>query len=352
MSLDPVELCIELVNTPSESRNEANVADLIESTLSRFSHLRLKRVGNNLIVNRNDTGQSKFILAGHIDTVPPSVGYLPYRDGNRIYGVGSTDMKGGVAVMMALASDPDLLAPVTYIFYVCEEIDRRFSGLLEIERDSPDVLRAEAAILMEPTLNVIEAGCQGTLRMRLHVGGRKAHTARPHIGENAIHRSAEFLLRIASVHRRSVIIDGCDYKEATSVVKIVGGVANNVVPDEVDILINHRFAPDRSIEEATDFVSGLFSQLLREDLGDYVSLEEAAPSARPNLENPFLAKLAESVGTRRGKLGWTDVAFFSERGVPATNFGPGDPEMAHTAGEWVDVDQIVAAKAILTSVLS
>ncbi len=224
---------------------------------------------------------------------------------------------------------------VTWCFYVCEEVEQEFNGLRHLWEQRPELLAADVAILGEPTGGIVEAGCQGTLRVRLSLGGARAHTARPATGRNAIHRLAPVLAAAADYRSRAPVLDGCEYVEQLQIVEISGGVAANVVPDEASVLVNHRFAPDRSVEEAESSVRELLGVSL--EPGDRWELIEFAPAAPPGLDHPVLAGLVAATGTPpKAKQGWTDVASFWAHGIPAANFGPGDPLLAHTAGEHVE----------------
>ena len=349
---DLASLCYELVNIPSVSLDEAGIADYVESILQRAEHLSVVRIENNVVATRRDVGPIRCMVAGHLDTVPPSPGYSVGRKDDRIYGVGASDMKAGLAVMIGLALDPANTSPTRYLFYAAEEIERSQSGIFQVERQWPDALAVEAAILMEPTGVSLEAGCQGTMRARLTIAGKRAHSARPHKGINAIHRSGPFLQRIVAEDQRSVELDGCTFREALSVVRIGGGIANNVVPDQVELTINYRFAPDRKTEAAFAYLVSLFEGLMDQELGDSLVLVDSVDGALPNLSNELLDRLSRRVNAKRAKLGWTDVATFFDRGIAATNYGPGDPELAHSAGEWVAVDEIYRAFEVLSEVLA
>jgi succinyl-diaminopimelate desuccinylase len=276
------------------------------------------------------------LLAGHTDTVPASGNEAAVIEGDRLFGVGASDMKGGLAVMVDLASTETTPAvDVTYVFYAREEIAASESGLLELIARRPDLLEGDVAVLGEPTGGWIEAGCQGTLRARVTLRGARAHTARPWTGVNAIHRVGPVLSAVAGFEERRPVLAGCDYREALQAVRIAGGVAGNVVPDEVELTLNHRFAPDRTVDEALASVEALLAPHLGPD--DTLVVDDAAAGAPPGLDHPLLAALARRSGLAvRGKLGWTDVARFAERGVPALNLGPGDPEVAHQAGEYLE----------------
>lgn len=347
-------LTAELVDIASVSREEAAIADFVQGALAPLGHLETRRIADN-VVARTGLGRGlRLLLAGHLDTVPPNGNERAVLEAGRCAGVGSADMKGGLAVMLELARlvrEPAV--DLTFVFYVCEEIEQSLSGLLEIERTEPGLLAADAAVIPEPTAAGVEAGCQGVLRVGVRLGGRRAHTARPWMGLNAIERLGPLLERLAGFEERRPVVDGCEYREALQAVRVAGGVANNVVPDEARLVLNHRFAPDRTTEEAFAAVSALVAPALDAGLGDEVVLEDFALPAAPNLSHPLLAALvAHSAAPPRAKLGWSDVSFFTARGVPAANFGPGDPGLAHNAGEWVGAAELVAVFDRLAALVS
>jgi succinyl-diaminopimelate desuccinylase len=326
-----------LVAVPSESHSEGPLADYVQDRLRAIPGLAVARIANN-VVARTVTGRhTRVVLAGHLDTVPANGNTEPKIDGDTLWGLGSADMKGGLSVMLALAAAiADPVIDATYVFYSGEEVSREHSGLLQIEALAPDLLQADAAVLGEPTVARIEAGCQGVLRLEVEMGGARAHTARPWMGVNAIHRLGPLLECVAAYEPRQPVIDGCQYREALQAVKVSGGVAGNVVPDRASVVLNHRFAPDRDAASAEASVRSVLEPLLDPALGDRLTLVESQPGAAPSLDHPLLSRLLRATGLPpRAKLGWTDVAFFSERGIPAVNFGPGDPELAHTAEERV-----------------
>ena len=348
-----LEATAALVDVASVSHQEQALADLVEDRLRRCAHLRVDRLGDN-VVARTDLGRARrLILAGHLDTVPANGNASARIDGDLLWGVGSADMKGGLAVMLDLAATvTDPAVDVTYVFYVAEEVAREHNGLLQIEAAAPDALAGDAAILGEPTGAVIEAGCQGVLKLEVVLGGARAHTARPWMGDNAVHRLAGVLARIDDFADRQPVIDGCRYREALQAVRVEGGVAANVVPDRAVLLLNHRFAPDRDAGAAEAAVREWLAPVLDPARGDSIAVVDSSPSAPPNLGDPLLAGLQAATGAPpRAKLGWTDVAFFTERGVPAVNFGPGDPELAHTAEERVTRSDLEQVRATLVSVL-
>ncbi|MGH9130417.1 MAG: succinyl-diaminopimelate desuccinylase [Acidimicrobiales bacterium] len=351
----------QLVGVASASHHEGAIADLVESELRAVPGLVVDRVGNN-VVARTGAGlaeldpagagrRPRVLLAGHLDTVPAAGNETPVLEGDRLLGLGAADMKGGLAVLLELARCVRQLAvDVTWVFYACEEVDQSFSGLGELHRARPDLLVADAAVLAEPTGAVVEAGCQGTMRIRVTLRGQRAHTARAWMGTNAIHRLGAVLSAVASYEPRRVVLGGCEFVEALQAVRVEGGVANNVVPDVAQLVLNHRFAPDRARESAFEQVRSVLSPALGPQ--DSVEVEEAALPAPPCLDDFLLASLVtRSGGGARAKLGWTDVSWFAARGIPAANFGPGDPALAHTPGEWVERAELESTYRVLRGVL-
>jgi len=345
-------LATALVGIPSVSHHEGAMADAVQAALELCPWLEVDRVGDNVVARTNLGRERRVLLAGHLDTVPPAEGNdEPYLEGSTLYGLGAADMKGGLAVFLHLAgtlSEPAV--DVTWCFYAGEEVAKEFNGLGHLWEQRPDLLAADAAILGEPTGGLVEAGCQGTLRVRVRLAGQRAHTARPHTGSNAIHRLAPVLTAVAGFEVRRPVIDGCEYAEQLQVVSVEGGVAANVVPDEAVLVINHRFAPDRTVEQAESAVRELLAPYL--EPGDHWELLEASPGAPPSLDHPVLAALVKATGVPpRAKVGWTDVASFWQHGVPAANFGPADPLLAHTAGEHVSEHELRVAAGVLYSLL-
>ncbi|MGH3732403.1 MAG: succinyl-diaminopimelate desuccinylase, partial [Acidimicrobiales bacterium] len=294
---------------------------------------------------------TRVIVAGHLDTVPGDASAAAI-EGDELYGVGACDMKGSLAVMVALAlDDVPRSVEVTWIFYTREEISRNESGLLELIELRPDLVHGDVAILAEPTAGLVEAGCQGTLRVRVDMAGRRAHTARPFAGRNAIHRIAEVVTRVAQYQPRLVELDAVQYCEQLQVVFVEGGVASNVVPDAATITINHRVAPDRSHEEAVSWLRSYLEDLLED--GDEFIVVDWAPSAAPMLSNDRLQSLVELSGARaRGKMGWTDVATFQELEIPAANFGAGDPVLAHRSDERITLEELKLFERVLRAWLA
>jgi succinyl-diaminopimelate desuccinylase len=346
---DPIALTSALVDIPSESRDEQRIADEIEAALrSQTQGFEIVRNGNTVLA-RTDYGRpSRVLLAGHTDTVP-AANNLPSRfDGGELHGCGTSDMKSGDAVFLHLvATVAEPTHDITLVMYDCEEIEAAANGLGRIERELPDWLHADVAILGEPTGGYIEAGCQGTLRVVVSATGIRAHSARSWLGDNAIHKLGEVLTRLQAYRARNVDIDGCMYREGLSAVRIDGGVAGNVIPDTASVTVNFRFAPDRSVDQALQHVHEVLDGL---DV-DIVQTDAAA-GALPGLTKPAAAALVEAAGGQvRAKYGWTDVARFAALGIPALNYGPGDPNLAHRADERVATAQITAAADMLRKYL-
>ncbi|MGC2486379.1 MAG: succinyl-diaminopimelate desuccinylase [Acidimicrobiales bacterium] len=341
----------ELVSISSVSHHESALADHIEAVLRTNDTLEVVRVGDNVVARTTGDHPSRVIVAGHLDTVPGDASAATVR-GDVLTGLGACDMKGSLAVMLALASEGAAHhRDVTWIFYAREEVSRAESGLVELREKRPDLLMADVALLCEPTAGVVEAGCQGTLRVRVEVAGQRAHTARPASGRNAIHRAAQIITRVADYEPRHVQLDGVEYCDQLQVVFVEGGVAANVVPDAAIVTINHRVAPDRSGDDAAAWLRGYLGDLL-EDV-DELSVVDWAPSAPPSLTNERLSALvALTDGPVRGKLGWTDVATFHELSIPATNFGAGDPSLAHRSDEMITSDDVERFERVLREWLS
>ena len=337
LSADGATLTAALVDIASVSGEEKPLADAIERALAQLPHLTVRRTGNTLVA-RTELGRAeRVVLAGHIDTVPHAGNFPSTFDSERINlsGVGTTDMKAGVAVQLRLAHEvPAPSRDVTYVFYDCEEIEAERNGLNLLSRSDPGLVAGDFAVLLEPSGGAVEGGCQGTLRAAITVTGARAHTARSWMGRNAIHAAGEVLDVLRSWEASRPVVDGIEYHEGLNAVAISGGVAGNVVPDECVVTVNYRFAPDKSPAQAEAYVRELFGRW-------EVSVLDVAPGARPGLSEPAAAAFVAAVGgTPRAKLGWTDVARFAELGIPAVNYGPGIPEIAHTAGEYVEVAAI------------
>lgn len=347
---DPIELTAALVDIPSESRHEAAIATAVEHALrQQTTGYDIIRHGNAVLARTHLGRPSRVLLAGHLDTVP-AAGNLPsWRDVEHLYGCGTSDMKSGDAVFLHLAAT--LAEPaydITVVLYDCEEIDAQANGLGRIQRELPDWLAADIAILGEPTGGHIEAGCQGSLRVVISTTGVRAHSARSWLGENAIHKLQAVLHRLSNYQARTVDIQGCSYREGLSAVHVQGGVAGNVIADEASVTVNFRFAPDRNPQTALDHVQQVFA-----DLDVTMVLTDSAAAAPPGLTCPAAAALVDAVAVPvRAKYGWTDVARFAAMGIPALNYGPGDPNKAHCHDERVAVEQITSVTEALRRYLT
>jgi succinyl-diaminopimelate desuccinylase len=342
LSVPAPELTARLVDIPSVSGSEGPLADAVAAALAAVAHLEVHRDGNAIVARTAFGRPERVVLAGHIDTVPVH-GNLPSRlDGSLLYGCGSCDMKAGVAVALRLAAQlTTAVRDVTYVFYDCEEVEAERNGLLRLSRTSPELLTGDFAVLLEPTGAVVEGGCQGTLRADVIATGERAHSARSWLGRNAIHAAGGILDVLRAYQPRQPEVDGLAYHEGLNAVGIGGGVAGNVIPDECVVSVNYRFAPDRSAEAAADHVREVFA-------GFDVLVTDVAAGARPGLRQAAAASFVAAVGGQpRAKLGWTDVARFDALGVPAVNYGPGDPQLAHTRDEHVAVGQIEECERVM-----
>ncbi len=351
LATDVVSLTATICDIESVSGDEAPLADAVEAALRTCAHLEVIRDGDAVIALTRQGSRERIVLAGHLDTVPLASGAdgpnLPTErrevDGaDVLWGRGTVDMKGGVAVMLRLAalleeSSRDL----TYIFYDCEEVESARNGLGRLARTRLDLLDGDFAVLLEPTNAEVEGGCKGTLRVELATSGVAAHSGRPWMGENAIHQMRDALEVLATYQAREVDVDGLSYREGLSAVGIRGGAGNNVVPDACVLTVNYRFAPDRTGEQAIEHVRDLFP-------GYDVTVTDLASGARPGLDLPAAREFVNALGVPvSGKQGWTDVARFGDLGIPAVNYGPGDPLLAHKDDERCPVEQYVRCEEAL-----
>jgi succinyl-diaminopimelate desuccinylase len=347
---DVALLTAAIMDINSVSGNETGLADAVETALRGIPELQVLRDGDALIARTELGLPERVILAGHLDTVP-----LPVTYGARgtvpsswdsgvpgegvLFGRGATDMKGGVAVQLALAATmfDGGAAPkrdVTFVFYDHEEVEEAKSGLGRLVRNHGDLLAGDFAILLEPTDGTVEGGCNGTMRLEATTVGEAAHSARAWMGSNAIHAAAPVLSRLAAYEPQTFNVDGLEYRESLNAVRIKGGTAANVIPDRCVVEINYRFAPDKSPDQAEAHVREVLE-------GFDVVRTDSAAGARPGLNHPAAASFVAAVGAEpKPKYGWTDVARFSELGIPAVNFGPGDPLLAHKDNEHVEAEAI------------
>ena len=339
LTASSVDLTRAICDIPSVSGDEKTLADAIEAAIAPLAHLEVTRHGNT-IVARTDRGRAqRVVIAGHIDTVPINAN-LPTRDieidgAPFLWGRGTVDMKAGTAVQLKLAAElVDPAIDVTWMWYDNEEVEASKNGLALLAAVRPDLFRADFAILGEPSDGEVEGGCNGTLRAVVRTSGVRAHSARAWIGENAIHRAAPILARLAEYRAKEVMVEGLLYRESLSAVRITGGVAGNVIPDACEVEINYRFAPSKSAADAEAHIRGVLA-------GFDIEITDAAEGARPGLDAEIAKQFVAAVGAEpRPKYGWTDVARFSALGIPAVNYGPGDPHLAHHDEERVSYAQI------------
>ncbi|WP_349829478.1 succinyl-diaminopimelate desuccinylase [Brevibacterium litoralis] len=351
----PVDLVAALCDIPSVSGEEAALADAVEATLAHVSAgagpaLDIRRDGDTIVAATRLGRGERVVVAGHLDTVPIEDNVPHSRsvvDGVEvIHARGACDMKAGVAMQLAVAAAlRDPVRDVTWVFYDHEEVDASLNGLGRVTRNHPDWITGDLAILGEPSNAGIEGGCNGTIRVEVRLHGVRAHSARAFMGDNAIHKAGAVLQELADFAPATVTVDGLDYRESLSAVGIDGGVAGNVVPDACTVTVNYRFAPDKTVASAEAWLREFFA-------GHEVVVTDASEGARPGLDRPAARAFVQAVGADPApKLGWTDVARFSALGIPAVNFGPGDPLFAHKADEHVPADQVHASVAALAAYL-
>ncbi|MBO3750844.1 succinyl-diaminopimelate desuccinylase [Streptosporangiaceae bacterium NEAU-GS5] len=343
---DVVALTAALVDAESVSGDEKAIADEIERELRRLPHLTVDRDGDNIVARTHLGRAERVVIAGHLDTVPIADNVPSRIEGGRIHGCGTSDMKSGVAVQLKLALLAEPNRDLTLVFYACEEVEEVRNGLRHLAREHRDWLAGDFAILMEPTEGEIEGGCQGSVHAEVVVTGVRAHSARSWLGVNAIHEATAVTERLRRYEARQPVVDGLQYHEGLNAVFIKGGHAGNVIPDECVVSVNYRFAPDLTVEQAMRHIHEVFD-------GFEVRIFDSAPAARPGLTHPMAVAFAAAVGgAPRAKLGWTDVARFAELGVPAVNYGPGDPNLAHKRDESAEIIKIIEAERRMVSWLT
>lgn len=358
LTSDPIDLTQSLVDIPSPSHHEEEIADAIEQALKLVEGAEVLRHGNTVVARTHRGFDQRVVLAGHIDTVPiadnvPSTRGTDAQGRDVMFGCGTVDMKSGMAVYLnafaRLAHAPELTKDLTVVCYEGEEVSSEFNGLGHLEQAHPEWIAGDVALLGEPSGAVIEAGCQGSIRLRITAHGLRAHSARSWLGDNAMHKLAPVITRIADYEPRIVDVDGCEYHEGLNIVHMESGVATNTIPDEAWMFVNFRFAPDRSVDEA---MSHMLEVLDLPDGVDY-EVDDAIPGARPGLDRPVVQGLINATGGNfRAKYGWTDVARFSELGIPAVNFGPGDPSFCHKKDEQCPVEMITDVSNTLIEYLT
>jgi succinyl-diaminopimelate desuccinylase len=357
LSGDVVELTRALCDIESVSGGETALADAIEAALRTLGHLEVLRDGDAIVARTSLGRRQRVVVAGHIDTVP--LGRRPDGSPNLptwvtgqgddlvVHGRGTADMKAGVAVQLKVAAGvPEPVRDVTWVFYDNEEVEAHRNGLGRLARNQPDWLAGDFAVLCEPSDATVEGGCNGTIRVEVAVPGKAAHSARAWMGVNAVHAAHEVLGRLVAWQPGEVEVDGLVYREGLNAVGIRGGIAGNVIPDQCVVTVNYRFAPSRSLAEAEQYLRTLFD-------GFEVTVTDASPGARPGLDHPAAAAFVAAIGRPpQPKYGWTDVARFSEMGIPAVNFGPADPSLAHTDEEHCPASAIYECERALRRWLS
>lgn len=351
LTLDGPALTARLVDFPSVSGEEKDLADAIETALRTLPHLTVERYGNNVVARTNLGRAERVLLAGHIDTVPIADNVPSRLDADGLlWGCGTSDMKSGVAVQLRIAATvPEPNRDLTFVFYDNEEVAAHLNGLGHIADAHPDWLAADFAVLLEGSNGEVEGGCQGTLRVLLRTEGERAHSARSWMGSNAIHGAAPVLARLAAYEPRKPVIDGLEFHEGLNAVRIEGGVANNVIPDACTVVVNYRYAPDLGPEEALAHVHEVFAGC---GVAEFI-VDDHSGAAMPGLSHPAAKAFMDAVGgTARPKFGWTDVSRFGSLGVPAVNYGPGDPILAHKRDEHVAVERIIHCEERLRSWLT
>lgn len=343
LTASSVDLTRAICDIPSVSGDEKTLADAIEEAISAYPHLEVIRHGNTIVARTNLGRAQRVAIAGHIDTVPINDN-VPTRDVEidgvaYLWGRGTVDMKSGTAVQLKLAAElTEPSVDITWMWYDNEEVEASKNGLALLAAVRPELFQADFAILGEPSNGEVEGGCNGTMRAIVRTSGVRAHAARAWIGENAIHRAAPILARLAEYRAREVPVEGLLYRESMSAVRISGGVAGNVIPDACEVEVNYRFAPSKSAADAEAHIRNLLA-------GFDVEITDAAEGARPGLDAPIAQEFVAAVGAEpRPKYGWTDVARFSALGIPAVNYGPGDPHLAHHDEERVPLAQIDAVE--------
>ena len=353
LTTSAIDLTRTICDIESVSGNEGALADAIEVALRELPHLDVVRDGDAIVARTSLGRDRRVVIAGHIDTVPinanvptqtridPDAVAADGSSGSEVlWGRGTVDMKGGCAVQLKLAHDlTEPNADITWVWYDHEEVSDSLNGLGRLARARPDLLAADFAILGEPSNAQIEGGCNGNLRAEIRAFGRRSHSARSWIGENAIHKLAPALQQLASHQPETVTVDGLEYREGLNAVGVSGGIAGNVIPDEAMIHVNYRFAPSRSSEEGVARIRSMFD-------GYDVRIVDLAQGARPGLDAPLAQEFVAAVGgpAPKPKYGWTDVARFAALGIPAVNYGPGDPSLAHHDHEQVPTWQISAVE--------
>ncbi len=351
---DLAERLLALTAIPSVSRTEKALCDWLEAKLRVLTGVAVRRTGENLIATLPAlAGKPRVVLCGHLDTVPENQNLPPRREGDLIHGLGTSDLKSGLAVLWRLleelAAAGSAACDPAFVFYAREEIAFAESGLIEVARDWPALADAKFAVCVEPTSNAVELGCLGTLHAELAVRGKAAHAARPWLGVNAIHAALPLLQKVAARGERRWCPPGrpeIEYHEVMSITGIRGGKAKNVVPDECVMNLNFRFAPDRTADGARAEVSALAEGIAE------VAFKDLAPAGRVASGNPWCDRLVALAGVVRAKQAWTDVGRFTAMGLDAVSCGPGAPELAHQQAEHASIRKMVESLRLFRALVT
>lgn len=335
------QLLETLVNIPSETGGEAAIADWVEARLTRLPAGERLRSGNAVVWRGPRQGRPLLALAGHLDTVPANGNAGARIESGRLYGLGSSDMKAGDAVMLGLLERLNFAAArfdLAFVFYDREEGPLEHNGLTRLLRELPWLGEANLAVLLEPTDLRLEMGCIGSMNAEVRVTGKSAHSARPWLGVNAVERASRWLAEVTRFPVTAVDVQGIEYRETLQVTTLHAGRARNVVPDELVANLNYRYPPDRTPAEA----EARLRALVPPDF-EFRLVDRAAPG-RVCADHPEVKRFIERFHSKvTGKQGWTDVAQFTAAGVPAFNFGPGVPELAHQADEYCELANVDTA---------
>ena len=341
-----VDTLVEIVDVSSVTGDEDELCSLLGE---RFASLPTQRVGNSLVVGRPQPGRPFFALFGHLDTVPQQGEWRARVDGDRVVGLGTSDMKAGVAVMIDLLEDEDLepINDLVCVFYAGEEGPADGNELGSVLDACPWLVEAELCVVLEPTDGNVEIGCNGAMNADVVFRGSSAHSARPWLGENAVTKGGAWLADLHAMEPELVTIGGLEYREVFSVTRAEGGIANNIIPPEFRINLNYRFPPIYDLAEAEDRLRTVAAP------ADAVVIKDAAPAGGAFPDHPEVRRFeAVAAGHRQAKQGWTDVARITERGGVGLNFGPGIVAQAHQVGEYVPIANLHHAYDVMCRFLS
>ena len=346
------ERTLALCRVPSVIGNEAALCDLFESwARAHFPPEQVLRHSHSLVLgNPGDGARPTVVLLGHLDTVPAHPGDgAPRREGDRVFGLGSSDMKGALAVMQALCETLPLEAlPVNPVFVLYEREEGPYleNGLGPLLERVPALSRAALGIALEPTDNRVQVGCVGTLHATLTFRGKSAHSARPWQGQNAIHAAGELLSELNGLARREVVFGGLSFFEVMSVTRASGGRARNVVPESFELNLNYRFAPGKTLTQAQAEVRAFVRGRAE------VAFTDLSPSGKVPAPGGLYGALLRCAGAPpEAKQTWTDVGRLSDAGMDAVNFGPGETAQAHQADESCSAEALLRSYEVLRAFL-